>query len=166
MQKYIAAIALALLVTGCGSSDDTSITMKDSDGKEIKINSSEEKVNITDADGKKTEIASDTKLPADFPEYPGASNVEVTNIKSPEGSLTTAKFTTSDEPAQVIAFYKAQFAEKKIPIALETTQEDMAMIMSGENTQSAMQGGNVITVTAQKDDNTTTVSALINSKAE
>ena len=163
MLKFVVPLLFVMALSSCGS-EKTAVTLPDGKGGSTKVEQSGDTVELTGADGIKTEMTSNAKLPADLAQYPGSSGAEIAKISSNGSTMTTATFTTTDEPAKVIAFYKENFTASKKSIAMETATSEMSMIMTGEpGDANPMSGENTTAVTAQREDGKTKISVLVTS---
>ncbi len=156
---------LCMALASCGGSDTQSLTVPDGKGGSARIEQSGRDATITGSDGTSVRMTSEGTLPAHVPAYPGATRSSFGTIASGGGSMVTATLTTSDTPAEVIAFYKDKLVAGGLTIAMESTTDGQSMIMASKGTAAeAMQSGDMTTVTASPKDGQTEIAILVNSK--
>lgn len=166
MRQLVPLFAL-LALTACGKEKDTT-TITTADGNEVKITSESESNGesgtITfegkDGEGKITfgDAAAKQGLPLGLPVYPGGEvNGAFMGGNSGDGSAGgMATVVTSDAPAKVVAFYKAE-AEKR-GLKIETQASSSANMASF----TAKGDGNAsLVVTATPADNGGTAATII-----
>lgn len=132
-----ALILLApLLLVACGS-DEKTVTVKGSDGKDQTVTVSKDDATTTfkSEDGEAVirqgaDAAAAAHFPAHAPRYPGATVTASANFSNKEGEtggMTSQE--TADVPAKVLAFYKARITAAGKKVAVETTTAQGGMIV-------------------------------------
>lgn len=75
-------------------------------------------------------------LPDYLPEYPGSKRVEIhdMSVAGPnDPSRKNVAMETSASPEQVANFYRARFAEAKVPVRMDTTTKDGGLMAVGRD---------------------------------
>jgi hypothetical protein len=149
--RNILILSVSLLAfAACGKSEQT-ITVKDSDGKDVQavVGKDGDTTTIKTEQGEiKIAQSSQANFPSYAPQYPG-SKVTTTMTASGKGDGMSAgmgnmiAMETSDAPAAVMAFYKASLTSANMPIKMETTTPQGGIIAAGAK---EMGGGVMITV--------------------
>jgi len=178
---YFALAVSMLLAVGCGSQKTVvtpggTATVEESGGSvKTTVNTPEgqavvehneaagtSKFTATDASGKSMTIEATSKF--DVAElgvdvYPGAKlsgeQNDAAKVETSDGTMVTARFTTSDKPEQVEAFYK-----KLLKTTSAFSSGDSSMV-SGKNS-----AGNEVIVTSEwnKDQGKTTIAIVVTKK--
>jgi hypothetical protein len=137
MRKILILSASVLALAACGKSDETKVTVTNSDGTttEAKVSSDGETTIVKAAEGElKIQQGGSANFPAFAPQYPG-SNITATMTASSDGNKAgngnMISQQTSDTPAEVMAFYKQKLVGAKMPIQMETTTPQGGMIAAG-----------------------------------
>jgi major membrane immunogen (membrane-anchored lipoprotein) len=162
MRHYLILSASLLALAACGKSDEQTITIKEDDGSTATATigkSDKQTITITGADGNtatatangdKVTIKSNegnmtieqngtAKFPDGAPQYPGSKITSTMNSNGDGKNSNMVEIETNDQPADVLAFYKAKMIAAKRPIAGEvTTSPTSGMIMSGGDKDSLM----------------------------
>lgn len=132
-----AMILLApLLLAACGSNEKT-VTVKDSDGKDqtITVNKDDATTTFKSEDGEAVirqgaDAAAAANFPAHAPKYPGSTVTASANFSNKEGEtggMTSQE--TTDAPAKVMAFYKDRITASGKKVAMETTTAEGGMLV-------------------------------------
>lgn len=146
MRRTLSSLWLsALLLSACNSADNIGNADKnegDNDNIEpvgsydIDPASGEVRATHTDANGVTTTMRAGKDVPPDLPEpfllYPGAQVTGTTRVDHGEGAFVTLDFTTSDERAQVVEYYREQALEAGIDPEVEIDGTN-ATTLGGEN---------------------------------
>jgi hypothetical protein len=133
MRHLIAIVTISMLVAGCGSKKETTITNADGEKMTISADTSGENATIKTDKGSITANtgAAGAIFPAGIPQYPGSKVTGNINFNGTDKeSSKTITLETAATPAEVAAFYKSRMTEAKIPINSEMTMNDTAMLTS------------------------------------
>ena len=166
MKSALFLLCGALALSACGKSDTESVTIPDGEGGSTTFSKSDSTTTITGADGEETTISSNTgnnKLPAYVPAYPGSKAMESASIKTGEGEMNTASFTTPDPASKVIAFYKEKLTSGGMKIMMETNSTDGSMIMANRD---GKEDGESAVVTVNTEGGDTKVAIVSNIAAQ
>lgn len=156
-----ALILLApLALAACGSNDKT-ITVKDSDGKDqtVTVNERDATTTFKSEDGEAVirqgeDAAAAANFPAFAPQYPGSKVTATANFSNKEGEkggMTSQE--TPDDAAKVMAFYKGKIAGAGIKTSMETnTPEGGMIVVEGPDSK----GGMMIIISRDGDKTTIT----------
>ncbi len=140
------------MLAACGGPGEGSFTNEDGETVDYDIDSSGEESTFTmrGDDGEEIEINTGTSVEADLPGgftlYPGATVVSTSNVSVNEGKGTIVFMTSSDSPAELADFYKAQAEAAGIAINMENTSATSKMI-AGQN-----EAGDSFTISANATD--------------
>ncbi len=164
--KYLMVLAAAplILLSGCGGSNDGKVSISDGKGGTTEIATAGATSTITTADGQKTTVSSTATLPDYAPQYPGSTMGDQTNIASGQGKMTTAVMTTADPADKIIAFYKPKLVAAGLPVTMETTTAEGAMIMAGSGMPgaSSSSSGRSAAVSVKVADGKSEISLVLN----
>jgi len=131
--RMTGSIAMLLLATACG---DSSKTSADTDAD---VAGSVVAATIGSAVGASTGLGvSTSSLPAFAELPPGAKAIQNMKINSDGKVGGTVSLEVDQNPAEVMAFYKAVFARHGMTVGIETETEDMAMINGATPDESKM----------------------------
>jgi ABC-type Fe3+-hydroxamate transport system substrate-binding protein len=136
-QSLISLALLASLLAACGP---PSITVKDDEGKEVKLSAeSEGTVTITGADGKTVIQTGDggesvdlSGLPGFIKQYPGAKATMLAMGAGMGNSGGMVGFETKDKPAVVYDWYKTQYAGASDVTTVQSAEGSMVSGTSAE----------------------------------
>lgn len=154
----------AVLALGACSNDKTT-TVKTDDGKEIKItadgdNSAESgAITFEGKDGEEGKItfgadAVKQGLPLGMPAYPGAEVKGAFSGGDAKSMGGMATVITSDSPAKVVAYYKAEAIKRGMTVRAESTSKSDKGEMTTFSAEGADGGNLVITATLGNDGKT------------
>lgn len=141
MNKFIAAIALTLLVSACGGDETSPVALPDGKGGFTKMSAkgddNHSEVTMTGADGKTVKMTSDAKqarFPAFAPQYPGSSVTAATTMNTDGKSLSTVTMSSPDKVDAVVEFYKASVTKAGMPIGMSGNFDGTGTIQAGATT--------------------------------
>lgn len=158
-------ILLTAVIALSACSNDKTTTVKTDDGKEVKItadggnNSESGTITFEGKDGEAGKVTFGAEavkqgLPLGMPVYPGA---EVKGAFSGGDAKSTggmATVITSDSPAKVVAFYKAEILKRGMKVKSESTAKSDKSEMTTLAVEGADGGNLVITATLGEDGKT------------
>ncbi len=131
-------IAALLLTTACGDSSKTT-TNTDAGDTDAGMAGSIAAAAIGSAVGAGTGLGvSTSSLPAFAELPPGAKATQNMKINGDGKIGGTVSLEVDQNPAEVVAFYKAVFARHGLTVGIETETEDMAMITGATADESKM----------------------------
>ncbi|MEO1167100.1 MAG: hypothetical protein AAFW97_00155 [Pseudomonadota bacterium] len=150
MRKGYAIAAIGLLtLAACGGSDEQ--VYRGPDGEEVRVErGGDGTTTYRSADGEAVITTGDVgaAMPAGLPAYPGATGaggMQMNATGADGGSGQVSSFTTSDAPADVVAFYRTALEAEGFRIAATMDMGDTQMIL-GERADG--NGGVQISATA------------------
>jgi len=136
--RMTGSIAVLLLATACGDSSKTT-TNTDAGDSDAGVAGSVAAATIGSAVGASTGLGvSTSSLPAFAELPPGAKATQNMKINGDGKVGGTVALEVDQNPAEVMAFYKAVFARHGMTVGIETETEDMAMINGATPDESKM----------------------------
>lgn len=138
MRNITILSAAAMLLAGCGSSDEGTIETGDGESVayEVDRDDGETQVRITGEDGEEMRINSGSGAAAQLPDgyslYPGASVVSTTTMSQADGQGALVIMESDAAPEEMVRFYRQQAEAAGITIGMEMNSNGTMMI-AGES---------------------------------
>lgn len=130
---YPVTIAAALALSACGGSDEQ--TYRGADGEEVTVaRGGDGTMTFRSEDGETVVTTGDvgSAMPGGLPSYPGGDDsrgMQMNATGRDGGSGQVSSFTTSDAPADVVAFYRAALESAGYEIAATMDMGDTRTIV-------------------------------------
>ncbi|MFB0613150.1 hypothetical protein [Aurantiacibacter poecillastricola] len=132
--RMIFALSAALLIAGCGSSEDGTFETAEGDTVDYQANDSsgDTEYRITGEDGEELVINTGSGTEVDLPDgynvYPGATVTGTTTISQADGQGTMVMMESDDSPEELAEYYRNQAEAAGITIQMEMSSNGTRMI--------------------------------------
>lgn len=142
MRNITAAFAVAMLLAGCGGTDEGSTETEDGATVDYDVDSSggDTEVRISGEDGEELVINSGSGTQVDLPNgfslYPGSTVVSTTTMAQVDGQGSLVIMQSDASPEQMVTFYRRQAEAAGIEIGMEMNSNGNLMI-AGESVDGA-----------------------------
>lgn len=142
MRNIIAAFAVAVLLAGCGGTDEASSETEEGTIADYDLDSTggDAEVRISGEDGEELVINSGSGTQVDLPDgfslYPGSTVVSTTTMAQADGQGSLVIMQSDASAEQMVTFYRRQAEAAGIEIGMEMNSNGNLMI-AGESDEGA-----------------------------